>query len=65
MPQPHKGKFTVDLAEVRPWVELKIVDVTGKVVYRNYFSQSQNIDLQLDQPKGLYFLEIKSGKDCE
>ncbi len=61
-PNPTKGNFTIDLGENTPSVSVTITDLRGKVLYSNSFNNSQILNSTLDEPAGIYLLQIESGE---
>ena len=59
-PNPFLNKLNVDLGETYQQIEIKILDVTGKLVQSFYFENKQIIDLEINSSKGYYFIEIKT-----
>jgi hypothetical protein len=59
-PNPNNGQFTVDLGEEMDFVTVKITDVTGKVLNASEHKGSKTIQLNLDEPSGVYFLSVKT-----
>jgi hypothetical protein len=60
-PNPSNGKFEINLkSDYNNSSEIKIYDIIGKEIY---FSKGSQFPLQIDltdQPKGIYFIKIKS-----
>ena len=61
-PNPSNGVFNVQLLNFEDEVEVEIVDVTGRVVYRsvNKGQSLFNVDLN-EKADGTYFFRISSG----
>jgi hypothetical protein len=60
-PNPTSGNFFIDLGSVFETTELTIVDVIGSLVYSKSFSQSQILNLSIDEPAGVYLISIQAG----
>ena len=58
-PNPNDGKFVVSLTDETPNVELKIVDVSGKVLVTRFYAQAKHISMDLNMPAGLYWLVVR------
>jgi hypothetical protein len=58
-PNPNNGKFMVTLPNAEQSVELKIIDVNGKLVMNEFYNQSSNIAVEFNAPTGLYILLIR------
>lgn len=61
-PNPSNGDLFIDLGFVCKSVKLTVFDVRGKAIQSNVFEESQELNLQIEEPLGLYFLKIKSEK---
>lgn len=66
-PNPNKGNFTL-ATELRNAKEtdLQVVNMLGAVVWqqkKNFAAGQQNYDIQTPLTPGIYFLEIRSGKE--
>jgi Secretion system C-terminal sorting domain len=59
-PNPTKNQFTVDLGNLNMDVVLKISDVSGKEIYSAKYNGSKLIQIELNQPAGIYFLSVLS-----
>lgn len=58
-PNPSKGNFTIDFPTIQNKVELRIFDVTGKLVFnKNYTAVQQINDDISNQPSGKYIMQI-------
>lgn len=60
-PNPTNGQFTVDLGGNYNDVNLVITDINGRMVYNTVYNQSSTIQLELNQPAGLYIVSVTSG----
>ena len=60
-PNPNTGNFSIFLSNKLESVSITIVDLTGKKVFQNVFKDVSKIDLELDLPKGVYVILLKSG----
>ena len=61
-PNPTLGNVTIDLAKQQREVQITLYDMYGKLVYLNKYQDSKLIELSLDAPPGIYYLDIKSGE---
>ena len=61
-PNPTLGNVTIDLAKQQSEVQITLYDMYGKLVYLNKYQDSKLIELSLDAPPGIYYLDINSGK---
>ena len=63
-PNPNNGSFTLTFKDLSNDVSVEVFDISGRVVYENYYTQSANLvqDIKIENPSsGLYFVNIKSG----
>lgn len=60
-PNPTNGNFTIDLGEKYQTVMVAITDLSGRIVESNNYYNSQLLNLNIDEPKGVYLLVISSG----
>jgi hypothetical protein len=65
-PNPSDGIFTIEINKTESnKVSVEILDITGKLVYRNDYpvlgNLKETIDLQ-NLNKGMYFLRVKEGE---
>ena len=61
-PNPTLGNVSIDLANQLKEVQITLYDMYGKLVYLNKYQDSKLIELSLDAPPGIYYLDIKSGE---
>jgi uncharacterized repeat protein (TIGR03803 family) len=57
-PNPTSGKFTIDLGKVYPQALVTIMRYDGEVIRKEIVPDSRFIDMNLDQPSGLYIVTI-------
>ncbi|MBK6833970.1 MAG: T9SS type A sorting domain-containing protein [Bacteroidetes bacterium] len=57
-PNPNNGNFTIDLGSIEESVSVKITDVLGKQISVENFSRSKNLNINLNEPAGVYFVTI-------
>ena len=57
-PNPSQGKFSVDLGKLRQNMTLNIRSVTGQLISTRYIEEADHLELEIDSPAGIYFLEI-------
>jgi hypothetical protein len=58
-PNPSSGSFTINLGELET-AQINITDVTGRLVYSDKKSQSHMLNISLNEPAGMYFVNIIS-----
>jgi hypothetical protein len=61
-PNPTSGKLFIEFNNSNEQIELKVLDVFGKQVYRNTYKNLQTIELDLETAKGIYFIEVINEK---
>lgn len=57
-PNPTTGSLTIDLGTIYENANIQITDINGKVVYQKIARQTLLVNLELDQPAGIYFLSV-------
>jgi len=63
-PNPNNGSFTIQFKDLSSDYSVEVFDVSGRIVFENYYTLSSNLsqDITLDKPSsGLYFVNVKSG----
>ena len=61
-PNPTTGKFWLNLGAVHSDISIQIMNAVGQVVLTENYNEMQQMEFDVDLPKGIYFLEIKSGE---
>ena len=61
-PNPTTGAFWLDLNANYSDVSIRIINAVGQVVLTENHNEIQRIAFDIDLSKGIYFLEVKSGK---
>lgn len=61
-PNPTEGKLIIDLHSFNENIELKVSDINGRVVFRNNYKHTMRIDLELEESRGVYFVELRNEK---
>ena len=61
-PNPTLGNITIDLVKQQTEVQVTLYDMYGKLVYLNNYQDSKLIELNLDAPPGIYYLDINFGR---
>ncbi len=62
-PNPTKGHVVINLDKKYEKVSVNVTDVIGKTVKTFKFDDTQEINLNLDSHKGVYFIEVNTGKN--
>jgi hypothetical protein len=57
-PNPTKGNLTIRFDEIQQELTLRIFAITGQLLENRNFRNSNVLDLELNKPRGVYFLEI-------
>ncbi|MBL8002987.1 MAG: T9SS type A sorting domain-containing protein [Flavobacteriales bacterium] len=60
-PNPTFGDFSIDLGTTCKEITITIIDSNGKVIQSHNHYGNQLLNLNLEEPEGLYFLIIESG----
>ncbi|MFN8285290.1 MAG: T9SS type A sorting domain-containing protein [Chitinophagales bacterium] len=61
-PNPNNGRFLVRWDITEEMDELKILDLSGRVIYRRSIAGAPQAELNMDQPKGVYVLQLSGAK---
>ena len=59
-PNPTFGKLQIDLGQTYSDISIDVTDSQGKIVKRKFIGITQIIDLTIEEPAGVYFLNIIS-----
>ncbi|MBL4707896.1 MAG: T9SS type A sorting domain-containing protein, partial [Flavobacteriales bacterium] len=59
-PNPTNGDFSIDLGKTYSSITITISDVGGKLIQSNSYSDSQLLNLKIEEPAGGYLLMIES-----
>lgn len=57
-PNPNSGRFSIQLPQVFQEIGVQITDATGKKIRQFEFDSTDKLDLEIDSPAGLYFVEL-------
>ncbi len=60
-PNPTNGNFSIDLGESYKTTTITITDLVGKVIQLQTYNKSQLLNLNIEEPAGIYLLMIESG----
>lgn len=59
-PNPNSGSFSVSIPENNTFTDLKVIDITGRIVYNQSISKS-TLNISLNHLKaGIYFVEVSN-----
>lgn len=64
-PNPTDGAFTVRFGERVQDLKVRILDLQGREVHAQEGFQGKELELELDRPDGIYFLQLISGERSE
>ena len=59
-PNPTSGSITIDLEETKSNLNLSLTNALGQVVLTKNYTSTNRINIDLDAPKGVYFLQLES-----
>jgi hypothetical protein len=57
-PNPTEGKFTIEFNDSQKSIAIRILSILGEEVQNKRFQNTNNIQLELNQPNGVYILEV-------
>jgi hypothetical protein len=60
-PNPTSGNFSIDLGSIFENSVISITDISGKLVESKTITQSQVLNLSINEPEGVYILSVKAG----
>mgnify|MGYP001193923985 CR=1 FL=1 len=60
-PNPTNGNFSVDLGKVYKNCNILINDISGKQVASRTMTESQTLNLSIQEPAGIYIVSIQAG----
>ena len=60
-PNPTPGNFSIDLGSVHESSIVTITDISGKLIETKTITQSQVLNLSIEEPVGIYFVSIQTG----
>lgn len=61
-PNPTTGAVFMDLGDFYTTVKANVYSMDGRVVETLNFSNTSTLNLYLEQPKGMYFIELRTGE---
>jgi len=59
-PNPTAGFITIDLEETKSNINLSLTNAIGQVILTESYKSNNYINLEIDAPKGLYFLRLET-----
>lgn len=57
-PNPTQGNFTIVVTEPDKDYHIRIINQLGQVVYKDEFNHSYSMELKLNVPPGIYFVQL-------
>lgn len=61
-PNPIENVLNLDLGNYYNKVEVKVLNIIGQKVFSKNYRNAKTIQLELNQPKGVYLVEVKIGE---
>lgn len=58
-PNPTTGSFIIDLGAEYEDINIRIRDITGRILKENSFSKHQSIQMDIQQVPGVYLVEVR------
>ncbi len=62
-PNPSSGKLNLKLSKEYDQIQVRILNALGQVLETKNYNSSNNIALNIENEKGIYFLEIKADNE--
>ena len=62
-PNPTDGQFTIDLGEFKDVATVTLRDARGRLLQYNEYVNVESIDLFVEYPTGVYFVEISASNE--
>jgi endonuclease I len=62
-PNPTTGSIIIELEETKSSIILSLTNEIGQVVLAKNYTSTNHIDIDLDVPKGVYFLRLEMDRD--
>lgn len=59
-PNPTSGLLTVELGQLMDEVVVSVKNTLGQEVYHKLFNSANLLQIELDAPKGIYFVTLSS-----
>ena len=59
-PNPFNSKITIDLEEIKQKTKISLTNGLGQVLLTENYESTTLINLTIDAPKGIYFLQIET-----
>jgi hypothetical protein len=62
-PNPVNNSFTIQFNSSQDYISLIIMDASGKLIGNKNYNQVDLIEYELNQPKGVYLIEVSDGEN--
>ena len=59
-PNPTTSRINIDLDEIKSNINLQLINTLGQVILTKNYKSTKQINLDLDTPNGIYFLQLES-----
>lgn len=65
-PNPSQGSMNIELGESYQEIHVRVRNIRGELLMEKHFNHSNRLEFSLDEPSGIYFMEIhtKEGKSA-
>ncbi len=60
-PNPNNGAFKIQLSEPIEQLNVRMTSILGQELYKATYSNTDEVNLNIDQPIGVYLIEISDG----
>lgn len=61
-PNPTKGKFSVEFNTIQTSMEVRLFTLSGQLLMQKRFQNIKIIPLEIQQPQGIYLLQLKNSQ---
>jgi len=62
-PNPTKGTFSINFGSNQESLTVKVFSISGQVLHSQKFQNTNSVQLELNQPTGIYMLEITDAQN--
>jgi len=59
-PNPTNGNFAIDMGKNYSTISITITDLTGRIIYQKSYTNTQQIQISIIEPTGIYILSIET-----
>ncbi|PCI99850.1 MAG: hypothetical protein COB15_03435 [Flavobacteriales bacterium] len=59
-PNPTNGSITINLEGTKSNIQIQLTNSIGQAILTKYYKSANHINIDIDAPKGLYFLKLES-----